>query len=657
MESEINDFDEALRAPGELLEGLVPRQIDIEMLLEYPREVVERYLYEQEAYWTRLLTHAERNAMVDHVREISYALAWEMFSEDEASVMPQETRRSISLQSLLEYSSGIFQKLARIVALIDRSPNQHLTRERVFVDFSLTRKSGPGSINYLLSHPRSHRFERAAPGSEIAPALRQAFSSRTPSGEEASYLPSQISETRVEVNYNTYENRFVRLFLTTMHNDINTISNVAAAQGVEEVHQKADTLQRGITELLQYDFLKYSSPVRSVHRPVTSYKQPQYHQAYELWRHYRKIFDFDWGNPLFKLPMRRTWLLYEYWCFFEVIDLLRNLGFKLIKDRVSMFFEDAESKMTIELPKGQPSVLELLRDSDDALVTMIYSGETPDESFLNPADGVSHTIDPSIFMMFEGKAYIFDITFKQYSTHGSWHDEMDRLHGFRDAFASAGTQVQEAWCLYPGRTLDGDSEEAIPHSTDSMVQDRGEGGFQRLHPADQGSWLGLEQLLSRWFPDLSLGDELSPELSPELSEEGITLSQTLVGEPEPPGAVDTPASENAIDSWGTSAGDPGPFDQAAEPHFVADPQSFGQTAEPPVADTIYGQSQDAPLPQMAEEPEQAGPGLRVFQMEEEQTGTVQPTYTQEFVTDDGIMQEESEEEASDLGSEPESQDN
>ena len=74
-----------------------------------------------------------------------------------------------------------------------------------------------------------------------------------------------------------------------------------------------------------------------------------------------------------------------------------------MKDRVTLFFEDPEAKLTLELPKGQPSVLELWREPDDALVTMMYSGETPDETFLNPADGVYHPIAPSIFMMFEGK--------------------------------------------------------------------------------------------------------------------------------------------------------------------------------------------------------------------------------------------------------------
>lgn len=80
-----------------------------------------------------------------------------------------------------------------------------------------------------------------------------------------------------------------------------------------------------------------------------------------------------------------------------------------MKDRVTLFFEDADAKLTLELPKGQPSVLELWRESDDALVTMLYSGETVDETFINPGDGVYHPINPAVFLMSEGKGYVFEV--------------------------------------------------------------------------------------------------------------------------------------------------------------------------------------------------------------------------------------------------------
>ena len=186
--------------------------------------------------------------MVDYVRQISFGLAWDIYSQDEYGVMPVETRRAISLHGLLEYCSGIFRQLARLVQLIDRSPNQQLTREKVFVDFSMSRKAGPGSINWLMSHPRSHRFEKAAPNSSLAPNLRGLFSRRDENGEQVEYLPSQISETHVQVDYNTYENRFIRRpwLLSSMHRDLSTISNLAEVQGAQQVRVDAETLMHGV---------------------------------------------------------------------------------------------------------------------------------------------------------------------------------------------------------------------------------------------------------------------------------------------------------------------------------------------------------------------------------------------------------------------------
>ena len=256
----------ALETSEELLDSLVPQVPELEMVLEFPRDVVERYLYERKGYWSTILTPEDRGSMVDDIRKICFRLAWDLHSEEDSSVRPEETRKPISLLALLEYCSGILQKLSRVVAAISRNPNQRLNRERVFVDFSLTRKSGPGSINWLMSHPSSYCFERAAPNSTAAPSMRRAFAQRLPNGEEIPYLPSQIGESRVELDYNTQENRFVRQFLSTMQRDISTIAEVAEAQGEEETRVKARSLIHSISELLQYEFLKHSSPTRGVPR-------------------------------------------------------------------------------------------------------------------------------------------------------------------------------------------------------------------------------------------------------------------------------------------------------------------------------------------------------------------------------------------------------
>jgi len=544
METSMSALEEPLQTPTELLESLVPQVPEPELFLEYPREVVERYLYEREGYWKRILSQHERAAMLDYIREVSYVLAWDLFSEEDVSVMPEETRKAISLQTLLEYCSGVFRRLSHLIALIDQSPNQQIARERVFVDFSLTRKAGPGSINWLMSHPRSHRFERPAPNSTIAPNLRQVFSQRSADGEEVSYLPSEIAETQVRIDYNTYENRFVRRFLTTMHSDINTIANLAAMQEENEIRAEAEALMRKIGELLQYDFLKYSSPAFSARRPPAAHRQPYYHQIYEIYRHYRRIFDFDWGNPLFKLPLRRTWLIYEYWCFFKVIDVLKSLGFKLVKDRVTLFFENPESKLTLELPRGQASILELLRESDADLVTVLYSGETSDPTFLNPADGVYHPVAPTIFMMFEGKAYLFDVKFKTYTANGSWHDDLDRLHGYRDALGASGAVVQEAWCLYPASGVNGQMRPVSPDSVYEPEKSPPDGGVGLLavHPSDDTSWRRLVKLLGRWFPDLSLVAS-SPQSPGEVSGQnaGAERQESLgTSALPPPGLPPTP---------------------------------------------------------------------------------------------------------------------
>ena len=44
-------------------------------------------------------------------------------------------------------------------------------------------------------------------------------------------------------------------------------------------------------------------------------------------RRYRQSFQFDWANPLFALPSRETWRLYEAWGLFQVLEALLALGY------------------------------------------------------------------------------------------------------------------------------------------------------------------------------------------------------------------------------------------------------------------------------------------------------------------------------------------
>ena len=193
MTTGMDDLENVLLTTEELLASLVPeeQELALDNLLDYPREMVERIIFEREDYWTKLLTSEDRTAMLDYIREICFALGWQLYSDEDISLMPENLRKPISLQILMEYCQGIFQRLSRLIVLIDQSPNRQLTRERVWVDFSMTKKAGVGSINWLMSHPRSHRFEKVAPDSPIAPTLKNLFTQADENGEETSYLPTQ----------------------------------------------------------------------------------------------------------------------------------------------------------------------------------------------------------------------------------------------------------------------------------------------------------------------------------------------------------------------------------------------------------------------------------------------------------------------------------
>ena len=554
MDTSIDSEDrQELAEAGKLLNSLSADLHGLEDILEHPREVLERAVYEREGYWSRILTPEERIGILNYLRQIVFSLAWQLYGDDDIALMPDELHQPISLQVLLAYCSGVFEKLSRIISLIDQSPHQRLLRERIWVEFSLAKKAGGRTLDWLMSHPNLQRFEQAPASTSIAPGLRQAFTKTSPQGKSLSYIPTEIPESRVGADFNTYENRFLRLFLSSVHRDLDTIANLAESAGEDDIRIKAQGMKRELRELMQYDFLKYASALRGVRKPsVVFQKQPHYRQAYEIYRYYKKVFAFDWGNPVFQLPLQHTWLLYEYWCLFKIVEALEELGFRPTTDKTTLFFQDAEERTVLEIPKGVPATLAMKRDVDRAEMVLFYSSQFPDETLLDPSEGNYHLVSPVVLLAYEGEAMAFDIRFKNYEGQESWQDDLDRLHAYRDALHGSSRLVKEAWCIYPSKAMNGDPEESAPSTEPASGQSPRDGGIGLLglHPRDERAAQTLAHLLARRFGlgAISVGSSLEEGLSEERNGSEGASSEGMLASTEPESKHQTVTKEKGESS-------------------------------------------------------------------------------------------------------------
>ena len=110
-------------------------------------------------------------------------------------------------------------------------------------------------------------------------------------------------------------------------------------------------------------------------------------------RRYRQSFQFDWSNPLFALPSRETWRLYEAWGLFQVLEALLALGYVPEADTsaaANALFAVHQERLTFALVKGMESRVGLSAP-DGRRLALFYNRSYPQR-----VRSLSRTMQPDV---------------------------------------------------------------------------------------------------------------------------------------------------------------------------------------------------------------------------------------------------------------------
>jgi hypothetical protein len=254
----------------------------------------------------------------------------------------------------------------------------------------------------------------------------------------------------------------VKAILVRFSRDLATIADLATVAGVPFVAAEAHRLRhrlRGHLRRHPWRTLPLAPTVLPL--PASVRTHGAYRLIHDAYRRYRRGFAFDWSNPLFTLPARETWLLYEYWCLFQVTSALRALGFRAAE---SDAFTVSRAGLTFTLVKGRSSRI-TFRDGKRRTVALTYNHYFPRSATPAGWRSRSHAMRPDIALEADGRLLLFDAKFRAYAevdiqrcdTGGPAAnlplvDDINQMHAYRDGIFRGSTRaVQGAWLLYAGR--------------------------------------------------------------------------------------------------------------------------------------------------------------------------------------------------------------
>ena len=305
-----------------------------------------------------------------------------------------------------------------------------------------------------------------------------------------------VEESTTALSADTPEGRAVRTFLGRLRRDAQAIQGMAEAADETEIAELAQACAGRLSGLRGRMCGDDAEPDTATvwntpptHRMLA---HPVYARVAGWMRQYRQSFSFDWGHPLFGLPSRETWRLYETWGLFQTLQALLALGYEPTgaEPEASALFGVKEDRLLFRLMKGQESRV-ALRGPQGRAVALFYN-----RAYAARRQSLSRTMQPDVTLEDgSGRTWILDPKFKTYAAPGAESDDIDQMHAYRDAIVDAQGRkpVQRAWCLYAG-SAEGPARPLIAYGPPG----RSAVGALCLRPGDDAGGGRLCQLLAAW---------------------------------------------------------------------------------------------------------------------------------------------------------------
>lgn len=364
---------------------------------------IENYVYTDH----RKLTEQQYKYLLDDLlKEASICFQQ---SGLETNISANGYTRECSMLQWMYIESSIYN-LRNTFQKIDAHPLRILRKEEVLMTRERVKSVTPRSIAWLERYGESF-------------------------GGTPTKLPSHIQTTKVEETYNVYENRVILLQLI----ELETLLKTYRLINDDDIQKKATQYLDWISLWKKAEFLQGLSPISGSIKITQVFRK---HPAYRLWYQWFlslyqfKTITFDIEQ---KLSLKDTYLLYEMWCFMQIIRTLRELG--QLYDPAELFTKK-DNYYFLRLSENKESVINL-KNGGKLIYQKIIQFNT------NPYYSYTQRMIPDIVIDYQNQLYVMD---PKYRIPANLPMALGEMHKYRDGILGRDDDmkvVKEVYILTP----------------------------------------------------------------------------------------------------------------------------------------------------------------------------------------------------------------
>jgi predicted component of viral defense system (DUF524 family) len=383
---------------------------------------------EIEVFPAKLDYRGDYHIMLQDVTDEVYNLAFDFLRKTYQEMDLVDKYRN-SDSEFFNIISMIFNKMLQAADMIISHAHHRLEIYTEQVPVHKVKRIDNASLKWMEKHPeRAHRVETGKVRFEV------------------------LQTTKKHATYDTYENKLVKFILLNTYRRLDNMKVVylkvlgGGRKKDVEIVNRIDKMCKELHRRTEFTFLKQVGKLNeSQSMSLVFAMAPGYKELYKYYLMLQKGLSLH--GEMFHISMKDTALLYEYWCFIKLNNILKNgldsegnHKYQLLKQDI---LKVDRTGLTVTLKKGNPSRVEYLNPVNGEKMELSYNPKIASlPTVTQKPDNVLSLSKRENGNKYE---YVFDAKYRinmaepgsdyarDFKTPGPELDTINAMHRYRDA--------------------------------------------------------------------------------------------------------------------------------------------------------------------------------------------------------------------------------